>query len=84
MDPDAHHGECGQKSITGRSGSCPRGVDPSLLLGIGKVFFDQERITDALKYFEKIVKEYPKSDSTLRPCTSRGSVSTKALTTQSP
>ena len=42
----------------------PEELIPSLLLGIGKIFFDQERITDALKYFEKIVKEYPKSDST--------------------
>lgn len=42
----------------------PEELIPSLLLGIGKVFFDQERITDALKYFEKLVKEYPKSDST--------------------
>jgi thioredoxin-related protein len=40
----------------------PEELIPSLLLGIGKVFFDQERIADAFKYFEKIVKEYPKSD----------------------
>jgi tetratricopeptide (TPR) repeat protein len=42
----------------------PEELIPSVLLGIGKVYFDQERINDASKYFEIIIKEYPKSDST--------------------
>jgi hypothetical protein len=42
----------------------PEELIPSVLLGIGKVYFDRESITEALTYFEKIVREYPKSDST--------------------
>src|SRR5512136_870622 len=40
----------------------PEELIPSLMLGIGKVHFDAERIGEALKYFEKIVKEFPRSD----------------------
>jgi len=42
----------------------PEELIPSLLLGMGKVHFDQELINEALESFEKIVEEYPKSDST--------------------
>jgi tetratricopeptide (TPR) repeat protein len=42
----------------------PEELIPSLMLGIGKVHFDAERIGEALKYFENIVKEFPRSDST--------------------
>jgi len=42
----------------------PEELIPSVLLGMGKVYFDQELVNEALETFEKIVEEYPKSDST--------------------
>ena len=36
---------------------------PSLLLGIGKSYFDREKFTEVLSMLEKILKDYPKSDS---------------------
>lgn len=42
----------------------PDEMIPSILLGIGKVHFNTERIDEALKYFDNIVDEYPRSDST--------------------
>ncbi len=42
----------------------PEELIPSAILGIGKVYFDQELVAEAMQSFEKIVEEYPKSDST--------------------
>ena len=36
---------------------------PSLLLGVGKLHFDKEEFSRALKYFEEILDKYKKSDS---------------------
>ena len=37
---------------------------PSLLLGIAKTHFDQDQINEALAILEKLLADYPKSDST--------------------
>lgn len=42
----------------------PEELIPSILLGVGKVHFDAERIDEALKFFDSIVEKYPRSDST--------------------
>ncbi len=42
----------------------PEELIPSVLLGIGKIYFDQDLVAEAMQSFEKIVEEYPKSDST--------------------
>jgi len=41
----------------------PEELIPSLLLGIAKVHFNQERLSEALATLEKIISEYPKSGS---------------------
>jgi len=41
----------------------PEELIPSLLLGIGKVFFDTNRFDDALMNLEKLLKGYLKSDA---------------------
>lgn len=41
----------------------PDELIPSLLLGIGKSHFENERFDEAIAAFEKILKEYPKSNS---------------------
>jgi len=41
----------------------PEEVIPSLLLGLGKSWFDREQFDEALEYLEKVLSEYPKSDS---------------------
>lgn len=42
----------------------PEEMIPSILLGVGKVHFDADRIDKALGFFDQIVEKYPKSDST--------------------
>ncbi len=42
----------------------PEELIPSILLGVGKVHFDAERIDEALKFFDSIVEKYPRRDST--------------------
>ena len=65
MDADPHHVNGGGKEHHRTVGFLPpEELIPSLMLGIGKVHFDAERIGEALKYFENIVKEFPRSDST--------------------
>lgn len=41
----------------------PDELIPSLLLGMGKSCYENERFDEALSYLEKIVVDYPKSDS---------------------
>ena len=41
----------------------PEELIPSLLLGIAKSYFDRERFSEALSTLDKILTEYPKSDS---------------------
>ena len=41
----------------------PDELIPSLLLGMGKSCFENERFEEALSYLEKILADYPKSDS---------------------
>ena len=41
----------------------PEELIPSLLLGIAKSHFDLERFSEALSVLNKIIAEYPKSDS---------------------
>jgi tetratricopeptide (TPR) repeat protein len=41
----------------------PEELIPSLLLGIAKSHFDLERFSEALSTLDKIIAEYPKSDS---------------------
>ncbi len=41
----------------------PDELIPSLLLGIGKSCFENEQFDEALANFEKILTDYPKSDS---------------------
>jgi TolA-binding protein len=41
----------------------PEELTPSLLLGIAKTYFDQEKFSEALSALDKILAEYPKSDS---------------------
>ena len=40
----------------------PEEFIPSLYLGIGKSFFDSDKMEDAISYFDNIITEYPKSD----------------------
>jgi outer membrane protein assembly factor BamD (BamD/ComL family) len=42
----------------------PEEMIPSILLGVGKVHFDAERIDKALEFFDQIVEKYPRSDYT--------------------
>lgn len=42
----------------------PEELIPSVLLGVGKLHFDAERIEKALEFFDQIVEKYPRSDST--------------------
>jgi hypothetical protein len=41
----------------------PEELIPSLLLGIAKVFFDADRFEDALSNLNKLLSDYPESDS---------------------
>jgi len=41
----------------------PEELIPSMLLGIAKVFFDTNGFDDALMNLEKLLKDYPESDS---------------------
>ena len=41
----------------------PDELIPSLLLGMGKSCFENERFDEAIAYLEKILADYPKSDS---------------------
>ena len=41
----------------------PEEFIPSLMLGIAKSYFDQEKFGEALPMLDKILKEYPRSDS---------------------
>jgi hypothetical protein len=41
----------------------PEQLIPSLLLGISKSYFDQDRFSEALLVLDKILADYPKSDS---------------------
>jgi tetratricopeptide (TPR) repeat protein len=41
----------------------PEGLIPSLLLGMGKSYLETDRFDEALAEFEKLLAEYPKSDS---------------------
>ncbi len=41
----------------------PEELIPSLLLGIGKVCFDADKFEEAITSLEKIIRNYPKSDS---------------------
>ncbi|NIQ37090.1 MAG: tetratricopeptide repeat protein [Proteobacteria bacterium] len=42
----------------------PEELIPSLLLGIAKVNFDRQRFDEALSTLERLITDYPKSDST--------------------
>jgi tetratricopeptide (TPR) repeat protein len=42
----------------------PQELVPSLRLGMAKCHFDLERFDEAISIFEKLLAEYPKSDST--------------------
>jgi tetratricopeptide (TPR) repeat protein len=50
----------------------PEEVIPALLLGLGKSCFDREQFDQALKYLEKVVSAYPKSDSAAEAMYLRG------------
>src|SRR5512136_2669929 len=41
----------------------PEEFIPSLMLGIAKSHFDQEKYEEALSMLDKLLKEYPRSDS---------------------
>ena len=41
----------------------PEELIPSLMLGIAKSYFETDRFDEALKYLERLLTEYPKSDS---------------------
>jgi tetratricopeptide (TPR) repeat protein len=41
----------------------PEELIPSLLLGIAKSYFDRERFSEALSTLDKLIKDYPNSDS---------------------
>ena len=43
--------------------SPPEELIPSLLLGIAKSYFDRERFSEALSTLDKLIKDYPNSDS---------------------
>ena len=36
---------------------------PSLLLGMAKTFFETEKLDAAMKYLDRLVRDYPKSDA---------------------
>jgi thioredoxin-related protein len=40
----------------------PEELIPSLMLGIAKSYFDQEKFGEALSMLDKLLKEYPRSD----------------------
>lgn len=42
----------------------PEEMLASILLGVGKVHFEAERIDKALTFFDQIVEKYPRSSST--------------------
>lgn len=42
----------------------PMELIPSILLGIGKVYYDKNEFQEANNYFEQILAQYPESDST--------------------
>jgi len=42
----------------------PEELIPAVLLGVGKVHFDADRIDKAEQYFDQIVEKYPRSEST--------------------
>ena len=50
----------------------PEQLVPSLLLGIGKTYFELERFDKAIETFDKLLKEYPKSDSAAEAIYLRG------------
>lgn len=58
LDPDGkeHHRTVGFLA--------PQELIPSLLLGIGKSYFETDRFDEALASLDKLLGEYPKSDST--------------------
>jgi hypothetical protein len=41
----------------------PEELIPSLMLGIAKTHFDQDQVNEALSSLEKLLADYPKSDS---------------------
>ncbi len=41
----------------------PEELIPSLLLGIAKSYFNQERFNEALSHLDKLLADYPKSDA---------------------
>jgi thioredoxin-related protein len=41
----------------------PEEFIPSLMLGIAKSYFDREKFDEALSMLDKVLKEYPRSDS---------------------
>jgi tetratricopeptide (TPR) repeat protein len=41
----------------------PEEFIPSLMLGIGKAHFDREKFEEALALFDRLLKDYPKSDA---------------------
>lgn len=41
----------------------PEELLPSLMLGIGKSYFDRDQFNEAEKVLDQLVREYPKSDS---------------------
>ena len=50
----------------------PEELIPSLLLGIAKMYFDVDQFDDALANLNKILSEYPKSNSTSEAIYLRG------------
>ncbi|MBL7211982.1 MAG: tetratricopeptide repeat protein [Desulfobacteraceae bacterium] len=50
----------------------PGQLIPSLMLGIAKVAFDGDQFEAALEYLEKLVADYPKSDSAPEAIYQRG------------
>ncbi len=60
----------------------PEEFIPSLMLGIAKSYFDQEKYAEALSMLEKLLKDYPKSDSAPEAIYIRGV--TKYKSTHSP
>ena len=60
----------------------PEEMIPSVLLGVGKVHFDADRIDKALGFFDQIVEKYPKSDSTAEAIPEGGLQSQGARTSE--
>ena len=50
----------------------PEELLPSLLLGIGKSFFDKDQFAEAENTFDELLKSYPKSDSSAEAAYYRG------------